>query len=144
MECIGESIKLQTKISISTQIRSPTPYDPLTNWASHSSIYDLMVACDNIKYDREQIRAFCETHGVSRLSLFGSVLTDQFGPESDIDVLIDFLPDCVPGFFKLAALEADLTELFGHRKIDLRTPQDLSRHFRDEVLANAEVQYARE
>jgi len=103
-----------------------------------------MVACDNIKYDREQIRAFCETHGVSRLSLFGSVLTDQFGPESDIDVLIDFLPDCVPGFFKLAALEADLTELFGHRKIDLRTPQDLSRHFRDEVLANAEVQYARE
>lgn len=127
-----------------TQIRSPTPYDPLTNRATHSSIYDLMVADDNIKYDREQIRAFCETHGVSRLALFGSVLTDQFGPESDIDVLIDFLPDCVPGFFKLAALEADLTELFGHRKIDLRTPQDLSRHFRDEVLANAEVQYARE
>ena len=102
-----------------------------------------MVAYDNIKYDREQIRAFCETHGISRLSLFGSVLTDQFGPESDIDILVDFLPDRAPGFFGLAELETGLTELFGHRKIDLRTPQDLSRHFREKVVATAEVQYAR-
>ncbi len=103
-----------------------------------------MVAYDNIKYDREQVRAFCETHGISRLSLFGSVLTDQFGPESDIDILVDFLPDHVPGFFGLADLEAGLTELFGKRKIDLRTLQDLSRHFREKVVATAEVQYARQ
>lgn len=102
-----------------------------------------MVAYDNIQFDREKIRDFCQEHGISRLSLFGSVLTDRFGPESDIDVLVDFLPDCVPGFFKLATLEANLSELFSHRKIDLRTPQDLSRYFRDEVLAKAEVQYAR-
>ena len=115
----------------------------LTSWAIHFSIYGVMVAYDNIKYDKERIQAFCETNGISRLSLFGSVLTDQFGPESDIDVLVDFLPDCVPGFFRLADLEAGLTELFGHRKIDLRTPQDLSRHFREKVVATAEVQYAR-
>ncbi len=114
----------------------------LTNWVIHFSIYFVMVAYDNIKYDKALIQAFCETNGISQLCLFGSVLTDQFGPESDIDVLVDFLPDRVPGFFKLATLEAELTELFGRRKIDLRTPQDLSRHFRDEVLANAEVQYA--
>ncbi|NQV34777.1 MAG: nucleotidyltransferase domain-containing protein [Phycisphaeraceae bacterium] len=102
-----------------------------------------MTAKQRLTIDEEGIRVFCETHGISRLSLFGSVLTDQFGPESDIDVLVDFLPDRVPGFFKLAALEVSLTELFGHRKIDLRTPQDLSRHFRDKVLATAEVQYAR-
>lgn len=102
-----------------------------------------MVAYDNIKYDREQVKAFCETNGIGRLSLFGSVLSDRFGPESDLDVLVEFLPDCTPGFFRLADLEAALTELFGHRKIDLRTPQDLSRHFRGKVLAMAEVQYAR-
>jgi len=103
-----------------------------------------MAAQDRLTIDKDKIRAFCETHGINRLSLFGSVLTDQFGPQSDIDVLVDFLPDRVPGFFKLAALEVGLTKLFGNRRIDLRTPQDLSRHFRDKVLAAAEVQYARE
>lgn len=114
----------------------------LTNRAIHFSIWGVMVAYDNIEYDREKVKAFCKANGISRLSLFGSVLTDQFGPESDIDVLVDFLPDRTPGFFQLAALEAGLTELFCHRRIDLRTPQDLSRHFRDKVLATAEVQYA--
>ena len=102
-----------------------------------------MVAQERLHIDQEKIRAFCEAHGIRRLSLFGSVLTDRFGPESDIDVLVDFLPDHIPGFFKLADIEAGMTELFGQRKVDLRTPQDLSRHFRDKVLATAEVQYAR-
>jgi len=102
-----------------------------------------MVAQERLNIDLEKIRAFCEEHGIARLSLFGSILTDQFGPESDIDVLVDFLPDRVPGFFKLAAIERGLAELFGQRKVDLRTPQDLSRYFRDKVLATAEVQYAR-
>ncbi len=98
---------------------------------------------NNLSIDKEMLRAFCEAHGVRHLALFGSVLTDRFGPSSDVDVLVDFLPDRVPGFFKLAALEGELSELFGGRKVDLRTPQDLSRHFRDKVLATAEVQYAR-
>ena len=101
-----------------------------------------MVAQDKIQFDKDKIRTFCETHGISRLALFGSILTDQFGPQSDIDILIDFLPDRTPGFFGLATLESELSEIFGNRKVDLRTPQDLSRHFRDAVLATAEVQYA--
>jgi len=101
-----------------------------------------MVAQERLNIDQHEIRAFCEEHGIRRLSLFGSILTDQFGPQSDIDVLVDFLPDRIPGFFKLAEVEAGLTKLFGHRKVDLRTPQDLSRHFRDKVLATAEIQYA--
>jgi len=98
---------------------------------------------NKLSIDKERIRTFCEAHGVRRLSLFGSVLTDRFGPASDVDVLVDFLPDRIPGFFKLAALETELSELFGGRKVDLRTPEDLSRHLRDRVLAKAEVQYAR-
>ena len=98
---------------------------------------------ENIDLDKEKIRTFCEVNGIQRLSLFGSVLTDRFGPESDVDVLIDFLPGSVPGFFRLAAIEADLAKLFGKARVDLRTPHDLSRHFRDQVLATAEVQYAR-
>ena len=101
-----------------------------------------MVAQERLNTDEDKIRTFCEKLGIRRLSLFGSVLTDQFGPQSDIDVLVDFLPDRVPGFFKLADVEAGLIELFGQRKIDLRTPQDLSRHFREKVVATAEFQYA--
>lgn len=102
-----------------------------------------MVAQDKIDFDQKRIQAFCETHGIGRLALFGSILTDQLGPHSDIDVLIDFLPDRAPGFFGMANLEAELADIFSNRKIDLRTPQDLSRHFRDKILAMAEVQYAR-
>lgn len=98
---------------------------------------------NRLSIDKDKIRAFCEAHGVRRLSLFGSVLTDRFEPTSDVDVLVDFLPDRVPGFFRLAALEAELSGLLGGRKVDLRTPEDLSRHFRQQVLAAAEVQYAR-
>ncbi len=102
-----------------------------------------MVAQENIQFDKSKIRVFCESHGIGRMALFGSILTDQFGPESDIDILVDFLPDRVPGFFGLASMEAELTEIFDNRKVDLRTLQDLSRHFRDKVLATAEVQYVR-
>ncbi|MFC1765415.1 nucleotidyltransferase family protein [Planctomycetota bacterium] len=102
-----------------------------------------MAEQDRIKFDKERLRAFCKTHGIRYLALFGSVLTDQFGPDSDVDVLVDFLPHRIPGFFKMASMEVELTQIFGNRKVDLRTPQDLSPHFRDKVLATAEVQYAR-
>ncbi len=97
-----------------------------------------------IQPPREKIAEFCERHRIRRLSLFGSVLREDFGPGSDIDVLVEFEPGHVPGFFRLFDLEEELSGLFGGRKVDLRTPQDLSQYFRDEVVARAKVQYARE
>jgi predicted nucleotidyltransferase len=96
----------------------------------------------NLKIRREEIRDFCRRHHISRLSFFGSVLRDDFRPTSDVDVLVEFEPEHVPGLFSLARIERELSALLGNRKVDLRTPQDLSRYFRDEVIATAEVQYA--
>jgi len=87
---------------------------------------------------------FCERHHIRKLSLFGSVLRADFRPAGDIDVLVEFEPGHVPGFFRLFDLEQELSGIFGGRKVDLRTPEDLSRYFRDQVVARAEVQYARE
>ena len=92
--------------------------------------------------DRSRIAQFCREHHIRRLALFGSVLRDDFSPESDIDVLVDFEQGHVPGLFGLARLERELSDVFGGRKIDLRTPEDLSRYFRENVLSEAEVQYA--
>lgn len=90
---------------------------------------------------REQIAAFCLHHRVRKLSLFGSVLTSRFSPVSDIDVLVEFEASHVPAYFELAGME--LSRVLG-RKADLRTPQELSPYFRDEVLAAAAVEYVRE
>jgi hypothetical protein len=87
----------------------------------------------------EKVAQFCRRHHIRRLALFGSVLREDFGPGSDVDVLVEFEPGHVPGlaFF---GMEAELSEILGHR-VDLNTPQFLSRYFREEVLAEAEVQY---
>ncbi len=90
---------------------------------------------------RDKLALFCRRNHIIKLSLFGSVLRDDFGPDSDIDVLVEFEPGHTPGFFKLADMEDELFILFG-RKVDLRTPQDLSRYFRDRVVKEAEVQYS--
>ena len=74
--------------------------------------------------------------------MFGSVLTGTVRPDSDIDLLVEFEPGMEPGLLGMAQLEAELTSLLGQRRVDLRTVQDLSRYFRDEVLRTAEVQYA--
>jgi len=92
--------------------------------------------------DPEQLAQFCRRHHIQKLSLFGSTLKETSGPESDIDFLVEFAPGHAPGLFGLAAIEAELSMLLGGRRVDLRTAQDLSRHFRDEVLRAAEVQYA--
>ncbi|MDY7010607.1 MAG: nucleotidyltransferase family protein [Planctomycetota bacterium] len=92
--------------------------------------------------DKGRIAQFCREHHIRRLALFGSVLRDDFSPESDIDVLVEFEKGHVPGLFGLARLERELSDVFGGRKIDLRTPEDISRYFRENVLAEAEVQYA--
>ena len=88
-----------------------------------------------------QLKAFCHRHNILRLSLFGSVLRNDFKPDSDIDVLVEFQAGKTPGFLKLAGIEEELAALLGARKVDLRTPQDLSRHFRDRVLKEAKVLY---
>jgi len=97
----------------------------------------------NIVIAEDKIREFCERHYISRLAIFGSALRDDFGPESDVDVLVDFVPGHTPGFFKLFEMEEELSGLLGGRKIDMRTPEDLSRYFRDKVVATAQVQYVR-
>ena len=90
----------------------------------------------------EEIAAFCRRHHIRKLSVFGSVLRDDFGPDSDIDVLVEFEPGRTPGFFRLFDMEEELSAMLGGRKVDLRTPEDLSRYFRDRVMAEAVVQYA--
>jgi len=89
-----------------------------------------------------QIRDFCRKHHIRRLALFGSVLRDDFGPASDVDVLVEFEPHHVPGLLRLAAMERELSGMIGGRRVDMRTPADLSRYFRDEVIARSVVQYA--
>ena len=89
-----------------------------------------------------ELAAFCRAHDIRRLAIFGSALRADFGPESDIDVLVEFAPDCAPGLLGLAGMEIELSALFGGRKVDLRTPEDLSRYFRQAVLDSAEVQFA--
>jgi len=90
-----------------------------------------------------EIRAFCEKHRIPPFALFGSVLRDDFGPSSDVDVLIEFEPGHVPGLLRLAAMGRELAAMMGGRRVDMRTPQDLSRCFRDGVIAQAVVQCVR-
>ena len=94
-----------------------------------------------IALDREEIAGFCRRHHIRKLSLFGSVLREDFRPDSDVDVLVEFEQGHTVGLIRLAGMERELSELVG-RRTDLRTPADLSRYFRREVLETAEVQYA--
>jgi len=94
-----------------------------------------------IDFPTEKVTEFCKRNHIRRLSLFGSVLRRDFNSDSDIDLLVEFDSDHIPGLIRLAGLEIELTEILG-RKVDIRTAQDLSRYFRQEVLDSAEVQYA--
>jgi hypothetical protein len=94
----------------------------------------------HIEVPKERIAGFCRRNHIRRLALFGSVLRDDFGPDSDIDVLVEFEPGTRVGLLRLAGMEIELGELLG-RKVDLNTPGFLSDYFRDQVLAEAEVQY---
>ena len=95
-----------------------------------------------IQLSQEQIADFCKRNNVQKLSLFGSVLTDRFRPDSDVDVLVEFESGRGPGFFELSGMEVELSGMLG-RQVDLRTPKELSRYFRGEVVASACVQYDR-
>ena len=93
-----------------------------------------------IEIPENRIREFCRRNGIRKLSMFGSVLRDDFSPESDIDILIEFKDGATPGLFSLMRMQDELTEILG-RTVDLRTPNDLSRYFRDDVVDNAVIQY---
>ncbi len=95
-----------------------------------------------INLPTHKIAEFCKKNHIIKLSLFGSVLRDDLQIDSDIDFLVEFEPGKAPGLISYCRMERELSELLGNRKVDLRTPQELSKYFRDEVLALAEVQYA--
>jgi predicted nucleotidyltransferase len=89
---------------------------------------------------KESIAHFCRRYRIRRLSLFGSVLREDFGPDSDVDVLVEFEPGARVGLIRLAGMELELGTVLG-RKVDLNTPGFLSDYYRDQVLAEAEIQY---
>jgi predicted nucleotidyltransferase len=94
-----------------------------------------------IHLDADQIAAYCRRHRIRRLSLYGSVVTGGFRSDSDVDVLVEFVPGQEPDLFTFAGMEDELAEMLD-RRVDLRTPEDLSHYFRDRVVAEAQVQYA--
>ena len=96
-----------------------------------------------IPVSRGRLASFCRANGIARLAIFGSALRPDFRPDSDVDVLVEFEPGRIPGLLGIAGMELELSEMFG-RKVDLRTPEDLSRYFRQAVLDEAQVQYAQE
>ena len=96
----------------------------------------------NINLSKILIADFCQRYHIRKLSLFGSVLRDDFKADSDVDVLVEFEPTHTPGLIRLAKMEMELSAILGGRAVDLRTPDDLSRYFRTEVMKKAEVQYA--
>ena len=95
----------------------------------------------SLNLDDATVARFCESHHIRRLALFGSQLKGTARPDSDIDLLVEFAPDARPTLFDLAQIEIELSQALGGRKVDVRTPQDLSRFFRDEVVRTAQVQY---
>ncbi len=95
----------------------------------------------SLKIDPATLEQLCRTNQISRLALFGSQLRGTAGPESDIDLLVEFLPEARPTLLDMARIEIELSQALGGCKVDLRTPQDLSRYFRDEVVRTAQVQY---
>lgn len=95
-----------------------------------------------IPLPKEQMEEFCRRNHIRKLSLFGSVLRDDFRPDSDVDVLVEFERNHGPGFIALFKMEQELSRLLGGRKVDLITEKFLNRRIRDRVLAAAEVQYA--
>ena len=94
-----------------------------------------------VTIDAQRLARFCRTHAIRRLSVFGSVLRDDFAPTSDVDVLVEFEPGVAPGLVRLASMELELSGLFGGRDVDIRTYEDLSRRIRDRVRATAAPLY---
>jgi len=97
---------------------------------------------NSLSVSKDRIASFCRERGIRRLAFFGSVLRPDFRPDSDVDVLVEFEPDRIPGLLGIARMEREFSALIGNRRVDLRTAEDLSPYFRHTVLAEAEIQYA--
>ncbi len=95
-----------------------------------------------IQFDRRRLGEFCQRHHIRKLALFGSVLRDDFRPDSDVDVLVEFQEGRGPGLIAFCQMEEELAPLLGGRRLDLVTPKFLNPRIRDRVLASAEVEYA--
>jgi predicted nucleotidyltransferase len=93
-----------------------------------------------ISISKEKIAEFCTRNRIRRLSLFGSVLRKDFGPDSDVDILVEFEPGTRIGLIRLSGLEIELSNIVG-RKVDLNTPGFLNKYYRDQILTEADVQY---
>ena len=92
------------------------------------------------KISRDKLVDYCKSNHIRKLSVYGSSVRGELRPDSDIDILVEFEQNHTPGLFSIIRMEMELTEMLG-RKVDLRTPEDLSKYFRDEVVRNAELQY---
>jgi hypothetical protein len=95
-----------------------------------------------IQINEKKISGFCRRNGIRKLSLFGSLLGNDFGEESDIDILVEFEKESIPGLMALNRMERELSDLFDGRKVDLRTPMDLSRYFRQDVISRSVTIFA--
>jgi uncharacterized protein len=95
----------------------------------------------HLDVDRRAIAAFCRRHHIRKLAVFGSALRDDFRPDSDVDLLVEFEPEHTPGLIRLGVMEEELGRVLG-RRADLVTAKGLSRHIRNRVLADAEPLYA--
>ena len=91
--------------------------------------------------DQPALASLCQRHHIRRLALFGSTLKGTAWPGSDVDLLVEFEPEASPGMIEMGTITLELETLLGGRPVDLRTAQDLSRFFRDEVVGMAQVQY---
>ena len=96
-----------------------------------------------VSVSKKALTNFYLEHGIRRLAIYGSAQREDFGPDSDIDLFVEFVPDRIPGLLGIAGMELSPSELFAGRNVDLQTAEDLSPYFRQEVLAKAEVQDAK-
>lgn len=95
----------------------------------------------DVNIPEHELSEFCRRHGVARLALFGSILRDDFRPDSDVDILVEFLPGVSYSLLDLGGMWVELRDMLG-REIDLKTPRDLSKYFRDDVVREARTLYA--
>jgi predicted nucleotidyltransferase len=95
-----------------------------------------------IPINDKKIDAYCKKHHITYLALFGSILTSHFSPSSDVDILVKFDKRYIPGLFRIFDIQEELSAIVG-REVDLKTPNSLSRYFREEVLSKAQVLYGK-
>lgn len=125
--------------------QNATKSDLLSNLISDQQYYKSEISPvigARFPISKKTLGNFCEKHHIIKFSLFGSILGNRFEQKSDIDVLVEFDSKHIPSLFELSTMERELSDIFEKRKIDIKTPGDLSRYFKDEVLREAEILYA--